>query len=138
MSSIGSVNGAPQTAGPSGATPTAGTNGTLGKDAFLKLLATQLQYQDPLNPMDNTQFIAQMAQFSTLEQITNLEDSMSQLTFTNQVAQSVSMIGRTVTWTAKDGTTGSGVAQSVSFADGAITVTVDGTAVAPAEITSVR
>ncbi|MBI5327262.1 MAG: flagellar hook assembly protein FlgD [Deltaproteobacteria bacterium] len=51
-----------------------GIGGTsLGKGDFMKLLVTQLQYQDPLNPMDNTEFIAQLAQFSTLEGITNME-----------------------------------------------------------------
>jgi flagellar basal-body rod modification protein FlgD len=44
----------------------------LGKDEFLQLLVTQLQNQDPLDPMDNTQFVAQMAQFSSLEQMKNL------------------------------------------------------------------
>lgn len=51
--------------------------GELGKDEFLNLLVTQLQYQDPLNPQDDTQFIAQMAQFSALEQMQNLNSSYS-------------------------------------------------------------
>ena len=49
----------------------------LDKDAFLKLMMTQLQYQDPLNPMDNTEYIAQMAQFSSVEQLANIASSMS-------------------------------------------------------------
>ncbi|MBI5344595.1 MAG: flagellar hook assembly protein FlgD [Deltaproteobacteria bacterium] len=52
------------------------TEEPMGKDAFLKLLVTQLQNQDPLNPMDNTAFVAQLAQFSSLEGITNLGATM--------------------------------------------------------------
>ena len=62
---------------------------SLDKDAFLRLLVTQLQYQDPLDPMDNTEFVAQMAQFTALEQMQNLNSTMSN-------SQAYSMIGRTV------------------------------------------
>lgn len=51
-------------------------NDYLGKDAFLKLMITQLRYQDPLEPMDNQESIAQMAQFSALEQMQNLNANM--------------------------------------------------------------
>jgi flagellar basal-body rod modification protein FlgD len=50
---------------------------TLGKDDFLKLLVMQMQYQDPLQPMDNTQFVAQLAQFSALEQMTNVANAQT-------------------------------------------------------------
>jgi flagellar basal-body rod modification protein FlgD len=58
-----------------------GTSGeqTLGKDTFLKLLTTQLQHQDPLNPMDNTQFVAQLSQFSSLEQLTDANKRLDNL-----------------------------------------------------------
>ena len=52
---------------------------SLGKDDILNLLITQLTHQDPLDPIDDTEFIAQMAQFSTLEQITNVASSMDNL-----------------------------------------------------------
>lgn len=51
----------------------------LDKDAFLKLLVTQLQYQDPLNPMNDTEYIAQLAQFSSLEQMQNLNENIKTL-----------------------------------------------------------
>ncbi|SMP47251.1 flagellar hook capping FlgD N-terminal domain-containing protein [Anoxynatronum buryatiense] len=50
-------------------------NSVLDKDAFLRLLVTQLSNQDPLSPMEDREFIAQMAQFSSLEQMQNLNDS---------------------------------------------------------------
>lgn len=64
-------------------------NSDLDKDAFLRLLVTQLQYQDPLDPMDNTEFVSQMAQFSALEQMNNLNNTMTN-------SQAYGMIGRTV------------------------------------------
>ena len=64
-------------------------NSTLGKDDFLKLLVTQLQYQDPLNPMDDKEFVAQMAQFSALEQMQNMNA-------TTVKTQAFSMIGKIV------------------------------------------
>lgn len=71
----------------------------LDKDSFMLLLVTQFKYQDPLNPMEDKEFIAQLAQFSSLEQLMNLNDSMGLLTdATNnqQMLNATSYIGKTV------------------------------------------
>ncbi len=53
---------------------------SLGQDAFLRLLTTQLQHQDPLKPQENGEFLAQLAQFSSLEKLTQIEQSIKELT----------------------------------------------------------
>ncbi len=68
----------------------------LGKDDFLKLLITQLTHQDPTEPMDDREFIAQMAQFSTLEQMTNLSSEFQRLGGLLQSGQAVSLLDKTV------------------------------------------
>ena len=72
MASISELNDAYQAA----KTPTTQGNGDLGKDEFLRLLTTQLKYQDPMEPMDNSEFVAQLSQFSSLEQLFNINETM--------------------------------------------------------------
>lgn len=62
-------------------------NSNLGKDDFLKLLITQLTYQNPLEPMDNRELVAQMAQFSSLEQMQNLNSQMASLSAINAIGK---------------------------------------------------
>lgn len=72
---------------------------TLGKDDFLKLLVTQLQNQDPLNPADSTEFVSQLAQFSSLEQLSNVNTNLQMVQLFDQSinnAQAVNFVGNTV------------------------------------------
>ena len=79
---------------------TASTEQTLGQDAFLQLLITQLKNQNPLDPQDNTAFVAQLAQFSSLQGIQNLNDTVSSLATnlqSSQALQASALVGRSVT-----------------------------------------
>ena len=84
---------------------TAKKNDDLGKDAFLQLLVTQLKNQDPLDPQDNSSYIAELAQFSSLEQMTNVVKNLEDLgkvvgniDTSVLVGQLSSMIGKQVDW----------------------------------------
>ena len=105
----------------------------ISKDTFLTLLIKQMQYQDPLDPMDNSQYLSQLAQFSALEQMTNVADKMEDVyTLVENmdtsvlVGQLTSMIGKEVQWTDAEGkTTYTGKATAVSISDGSPSLMVD-------------
>ncbi|BDU50108.1 flagellar hook capping FlgD N-terminal domain-containing protein [Haliovirga abyssi] len=100
---------------------------TLGKDAFMKLLVAQMQNQDPLNPMSNTDSIAQLAQFSSLEQMTTLNESFNSLS-TNQKIANISagaqFLGKEVEGSAGDDQI-QGKVVGASFKDGNPILRVD-------------
>lgn len=96
---------------------------SLGMEDFLKILLTQLTYQDPLKPLDNQQFMAQMAQFTSLEQTQQLNSKLETL-ITNQAAlQSVGLIGRTVDITVS-GSTLTGTVSALSLSGDSPLITV--------------
>ncbi len=68
----------------------------MGKDDFLRILVTQLQNQDPLQPLQDKDFVAQMAQFSSVEQLVNMSDQLSMLR--QNLGMASSMIGKEVQW----------------------------------------
>src|SRR3954452_20486545 len=112
----------------------------LGKDDFLKLMIAQMKNQDPMNPSDDKENIAQMAQFSSLEQITNLTQTMQDLASRLTMTQNVGLLGHAVTYTGKDQMPVTGTVDGLSIGkDGAPTLSVAGAAgVDPKTITSVR
>ncbi|TWT27830.1 flagellar hook assembly protein FlgD [Planomicrobium sp. CPCC 101110] len=73
----------------------------LGKDAFLKILVTQMKNQNPMEPLKDTEFIGQMAQFSSLEQLTNINTAMTQFIGTqsnSSLTDYADLIGNTIYW----------------------------------------
>lgn len=100
---VSNVAGSSSSSTGSAATTALQTAGNdLGKDAFLKILITQLTHQDPLDPLKDKDFIAQMAQFSTLEQMTNMNKSIEQMLALNK-ASAVSYIGRVIEYKGDNG-----------------------------------
>lgn len=123
-------------------------NSNLGKDDFLKILITQLQNQDPSNPLEDKDFIAQMATFSSLEQMTNMNTTMEKFitlqTQSNLISYS-QFVGKEVNWTktetdsagAETTISGTGKVASVAYKDDSVEFTLeDGTTLAPANISS--
>lgn len=105
-------------------TATAATQAAgIGQDDFLKILLTQLNYQDPLKPMDNQQFVAQMAQFTSLEQTRQANDHLENLLTIQSATQSIGLIGRTVQISTTSGTT-VGEVTALTFVDGQPQMTV--------------
>ncbi|WP_066053276.1 flagellar hook assembly protein FlgD [Robertmurraya korlensis] len=123
---------------------------SLGKDDFLKILMTQLQNQDPLNPMQDKDFIAQMATFTSLEQMTNMNKSIESLVSAQEQNQLISysqFIGKEVSWhkltESEDGNSvieqGTGKIASLKFTDGVATFLLeDGTSLTSGNISQIN
>ncbi len=110
--------------------------GELGKDDFLKLLVTQLRYQDPMKPTEDKEFIGQMAQFSSLEQMKNMNTSFS-------ASKAFNLIGKNIVASVKDSSssetkTVEGKVTSVKISSDAAYVIVDGEEVPVEQITEVN
>lgn len=123
-------------------------NDRLGKDDFLKLLMAQLQNQDPMNPMEDSEFISQMATFSSLEQMTNMNNSIEklvQLEIQSSLIDYSHFVGKEVNWhNVSDEeeatvTEGKGIVSSVQFVGESVKfILEDGTELFPANISQVN
>lgn len=127
--------------GTSGASTASQTN--LNMQDFLKVLLTQLTYQDPLKPMDNEQFMAQIAQFTSLQQTQQMNGNIAQLVTNQASLQSVGLIGRTVDLSTNTGpVTGTVSALSLAGSTPQLTIKTTAGATLPnidlSQITAVR
>ena len=148
--SIGATEPVSTYTGMFGTAPTTGTGtGTTGtgattttsksadKDMFLQLLVAQMKYQDPMNPTDSSQFLAQSAQFTALEKMQAVADQTQQLVASQMAFGASGLVGRTVSWTTPDGVQSSGTVSGVTFGTDGPMLDVGDSQVALAQVQSV-
>ncbi|WP_300389568.1 flagellar hook assembly protein FlgD [uncultured Nocardioides sp.] len=85
------------------------------KEMFLQLMVAQLRYQDPMNPADSSEFLAQNAQFTALEKMQAVADQTAMVLQATTAFGASSLVGRDVSYTLSDGTQGTGAVHGVSF-----------------------
>jgi flagellar basal-body rod modification protein FlgD len=113
-------------------------NGAMGKDQFLKLFVAQLQHQDPMSPMNDSEFMGQMASFSTLEQVSNLAAANERVAASLTSSNAIGLIGRTVSYVDENDEIHTGTVEKVTTAGGKPSLTVSGLdGVDPSTITQV-
>ncbi|WP_182525731.1 flagellar hook capping FlgD N-terminal domain-containing protein [Nocardioides dongkuii] len=96
------------------------------KDMFLQLLVAQLRYQDPMNPADSGEFLAQSAQFTALEKMQAVADQTTLVLGAQMAFGASSMIGQQVTYTGADGASTTGTVRGVTFEAAGPVLDVDG------------
>jgi len=119
----GTGSAASTTTSTSGAT--APKKKSLNADDFIKMMITQLQNQDPMDPAKNDQLLAQMSQISQLQSSTQLNDSLKSMVMQNQIGSASSLIGKSVQGMAADNTTISGLVTSVKVESDAVKLELD-------------
>jgi flagellar basal-body rod modification protein FlgD len=102
------------------------TDNSLGQDDFLQLMMLQLKNQDPLNPSDPTQYLSELANFSTLQQETSIAASSQQSATQQSTAAALGLLGHTVSYTDSSGATQSGAVQKIDFTASGPTLTIGG------------
>ncbi|MFT3736016.1 MAG: flagellar hook capping FlgD N-terminal domain-containing protein [Rhodocyclaceae bacterium] len=106
------------------ASTTTSTQSVVGQEDLIKIMLAELRYQDPLKPLDNKEFIAQLAQFTTLEQTKQLNDRIDTLLSVQASTQSIGLLGKTVEVTTESGDTQVGEVTSIQFSDGQPRLTI--------------
>ncbi|MTD45482.1 hypothetical protein GKE82_14590 [Conexibacter sp. W3-3-2] len=111
---------------------------SLGKDAFLKMMVENLRNQDPTNAADSKEFVAQLSQMTSLEQITNMANATTSLAAETRDARAVGMLGKTVGYLDATKTRQEGVVGSVVAQDGTSYLKVGEALVSVGQVTDVR
>ena len=122
----------------SGTAPASAGRSDLGKDTFLKLLVAQMKYQDPSKPANGTEFLAQTAQFTMVEKLSDLATGQHDLLAAQLMLGASSMVGRTVTYTGADGTEATGTVTSATLSGSSPTLRVGSTDVPLSSVREVR
>jgi flagellar basal-body rod modification protein FlgD len=110
----------------------------LGQADFLNLLMAQMKNQDPSNPQSGTDFTAQLAQFSSLQGINQLNQNFTNLLTLQSLTQGVGLIGKSVTYTNAGGSTANGTVNSVSMVGGQVKLTVNNTNVGLDQVQNIQ
>jgi flagellar basal-body rod modification protein FlgD len=104
--------------------PTSTSGSKLGQDAFLKLLVAQLKYQDPMNPADGAEFLAQTAQFTQVEKLSELATTQQAMVSAQLMLSASTLVGRSVTYTGADGVAVTGLVKSATIGGSSPTLKV--------------
>jgi flagellar basal-body rod modification protein FlgD len=135
MSSINPLSPTPaQTSSPPRST---GADSLADPNTFLKLLVAELKYQNPANPADPNQYLAQTAQFTMVQKINDLDKQMTSMLAASQQAAAAALIGRQIVGNTATGTPVSGVVSGLQMSNGAPLLVVNGKTVPMANVTSV-
>jgi flagellar basal-body rod modification protein FlgD len=133
----------PPVQGPASSNQLASKKSALNPDDFIKMMITQLQNQDPMEPAKNDQLLAQMSQIGQLQSSTQLQDSLKGLVLQNQIGSAATLIGKTVQGMDTNNNTIGGVVSSVRVQDDGVSLELDNgqslqlarvTAIAPAQV----
>ncbi len=132
--SVSGINSSPRALEIAGGLPST-TRTTASSDDFLKLLTTQLRYQNPLDPVNDSQFVSQLSQISTVEGIQKLNSNMSELLLMQSLSQGANLIGKKISYDSDGkGTLVQGTVQSVQVNAGRVSLQVSGKAVNMSQI----
>lgn len=115
-----------------------GNNNQLGEQSFLQLLVAQLQNQDPMQPMDDTQFISQLAQFSTLQTMQQIQSSLQSSLGAQLLDHAMSFLGHPISANDANGSPVSGTVSGIKLQGGNVLLEVGSTTVNLSDVTEVK